>query len=264
MRNYLATFRRIFPGAHYIFASLILLLGTFTLVYALGVSQGLFLRSWVTNLDKNVLDIVLRQRGDTRSGFFLFFTYLGNWEIIASLSSVILCVMFLARKIRAMWFFIATLIAGQLSSSLFKLLLARSRPDTAHALIEQGGYSFPSGHALGAFFFYGVLAYFLYTLAQTKATRVSITFLATILIGLIGVSRLYLGVHWLSDVVAGWIMGATILIVFIVFFEHRKALFPIQHREPLVSRPLLITAAVTLGVAELIYIAWYYLSHPLL
>lgn len=263
MRNYLATFRRVFPGVHYVLASLTLLLGIFTLVYALGVSQGLFIRSWITSLDKTVLEIVLQQRGDTRSGFFLFFTYLGNWEIIASISTVIIAIMLLARKIRAVWFLIITLFVGQGSSSLFKYLLARSRPDTAHALIEQGGYSFPSGHALGSLFFYGVLAYFTYTLAKNNVARFWTIALGSGLISLIGISRLYLGVHWLSDVVAGWIMGATILIAFIVFFEHRKALFPVQHRKPIVSPSLLIVTAVILGVAELTYIAWYYLSHPI-
>lgn len=264
MRNYLATFKRIFPGIHYVLASFTLLLGVFTLTYALGISQGFFLRSWVTTLDKNVLDLVLTQRGDTRSGFFLFFTYLGNWEIIASLTLVILLIMFLARKFRAMWFLISVLIVGQLSSSIFKFLLARSRPDTAHALIAQGGYSFPSGHALGSFFFYGTLTYFVYTLARNRLERILTTLSGLGLIALIGISRLYLGVHWLSDVVAGWIMGATILIVFIVFFEHRKALFPIAHHEAILSRQTLMIVATLLSAAEAAFIVWYYLAHPIL
>lgn len=264
MRNYVATFRRVFTGTHYILASLTLILGIFTLIYAIGVNQGFFLRSFVTNLDKSVLDIVLVERGDTRSNFFLLFTYFGNWEIIASLSAVILTTMFLARKIRAMWFLIAVLVVGQASSLLFKFMLARSRPDTSHALIEQSGYSFPSGHALGAFFFYGALTYFIYSLTQSRLVRSLAVFFGAATIGLIGISRLYLGVHWLSDVIAGWIMGATILIVFIVFFEHRKALFPVKHHDAIISKPILIATSITLGVAELAFISWYYLAHPLL
>lgn len=263
MKHYLATFRRIFPGAHYIFASTILILGVFTLIYAVGVNQGFFLRNFITDLDRNVLDVVLVQRGDTRSAFFLFFTYLANWEIIASLSVVIILIMLLARKVRAMWLFITSLALGQAASLLFKYLLSRSRPDTAHALIEQGGYSFPSGHALGAFIFYGVLAYLLGALLKKHWQHILIVISTILLIGLIGASRLYLGVHWLSDVIAGWIMGGTLLIVFVVFFEHRKTLFPVVTRKPIVSLPILITSAVALSIAELIFIVWYYLAHPI-
>ncbi|MDO8601598.1 MAG: phosphatase PAP2 family protein [bacterium] len=262
MRHYLATFKRIFPGAHYVFASLVLVFGIFTLIYALGVSQGLFLRSFITNLDKNVLDIVLVQRGDTRSGFFLFFTYLGNWEIIASLSTVILTVMLLARKIRAMWFFIIALAFGQASSLIFKYLLTRNRPDTAHALIEQGGYSFPSGHALGAFIFYGVCAYFLCTLLKKRWQKNICTLTAIVVIGLIGLSRMYLGVHWLSDVIAGWLMGATLLIVFIVFFEHRKRLFPTIHRPTIASNQIILGISIVLTIGEIFFIWYFYISHP--
>jgi undecaprenyl-diphosphatase len=263
MRHYLATFRRVFPGARYIFASAMLILGVFTLIYAVGVNQGFFLRNFITDLDRNVLDVVLVQRGDTRSAFFLFFTYLANWEIIASLSIVITLLMLLTRKVRAMWLFIGSLAVGQAASLLFKYLLSRSRPDTAHALIEQGGYSFPSGHALGAFLFYGVIAYFLGALLKKHWQHVLVVISTIFLIGLIGASRLYLGVHWLSDVIAGWIMGATLLIVFIVFFEHRQTLFPVTTRKPFISLPVLATATVALSIAELIFIVWYYLSHPI-
>jgi len=263
MQKYLATFRRLFPGTHHIFASITLILGVFAVIYTLGVSQGFFLRGFITSLDKSVLDVILLHRDAARSGFFLFFTYLGNAEIIASLSLVILLIMTLSRKVRAAWFFIIALFAGQSLSLLFKYLLVRSRPDTAHALIEQGGYSFPSGHAMGSVVFYGMLGYFLCTLLVRHRHHILVTLSTVAVIALIGISRLYLGVHWLSDVVAGWIMGSTLLIVFIVFFEHRKNLFPVVHRDPWVSRFVLIVSALLLSLAEALFIAHFFLSHPL-
>ncbi len=263
MQHYLATFRRIFPKKHYVLASITLVLGVFTTIYALGVSQGFFLRNAITRLDARLLDIALSQRGDTRSAFFLFFTYLGNWEIITSLAVLVVIILLLFRHRRALWFFIASLAIGQASSLLFKLLLARSRPDNAHALITQGGYSFPSGHALGSFLFYGVLAYFVFTLVRTPSQRALTVLSSLTVISLIGASRLYLGVHWLSDVVAGWIMGATLLIVFIVFFEHRKALFPTVAAIPPPSRSFRYPFIIGLVLAECVFIAWFFLTHPL-
>ncbi len=263
MRRYLQTFRRLFPGIHGVWATLVILLGFFALIYVLGATQGFFLRDFITSLDQNVHDLVLTQRGDTRSGTFLFFTYLANWEIVASLSIVILALMILARKVRAAWFFVLALLASQLSSSLLKHLLERNRPDPVNALIEQGGYSFPSGHALGAFVFYGIIGYFLYFFAARQYQKIAAVLSSLAIILLIGISRLYLGVHWLSDVIAGWLMGAAILLVFIVFFERRKAFFPIEHRLPMLSKHTLVILGILLAAAELGFIINFYLRHPL-
>lgn len=263
MKRYLNTFRRVFPGIHRITAILVLCVGFITIFYAVAADQDFFLRDSVVQFDQAVHDVVLIQRGDTRSAFFLFFTYLGNWEIITSIALVVLILMALWRKIRAAGMFIATLAIGQSLSLLFKYLLTRSRPNSLHALIDQGGHSFPSGHALGAVIFYGMLAYFAITLLKRHWQHIVITLSGILLIGLIGVSRLYLGVHWFSDVIAGWTLGGTLLILFIVFFENRKELFPINEHPPLIKTSLLIPVGLILALAEAAFVLWYYFSNPL-
>lgn len=246
-----------------LFVSLTLALGVIVTVYALAVHQGFFLRGAITELDQSVLDLTLVQRGETRSAAFLFFTYLANWEIIASLSLVVITLLLLARKSAIALMFAATLIAGQSLSLLFKELLSRSRPDTMHALIEQAGYSFPSGHALGSVIFYGMLAYFTAAILKRHRYHIFIATGAALLIIFIGFSRLYLGVHWFSDIIAGWILGGALLVLFTAFFKRRKTLFTASPLPPLVSKPLLILIAVILVAAEIYFISWYYLTHPL-
>ncbi len=86
---------------------------------------------------------------------------------------------------------------------------ARPAADVVKVLIKQGGYAFPSGHSQGAVVFWGVIAW--------EIKKAWATTLAVVLILLIGISRLYLGVHWPIDVAGGWLIGAIIIGVYILY-----------------------------------------------
>ncbi|WP_162428495.1 phosphatase PAP2 family protein [Pontibacter pudoricolor] len=87
-----------------------------------------------------------------------------------------------------------------------KTFISRARPaDVAYYQVEH--YSFPSGHATTAMALFGLLAYFIYRHNRDKPYRKFIVWAAAILILLVGFSRIYLGVHFLSDVLAGFILG---------------------------------------------------------
>lgn len=94
---------------------------------------------------------------------------------------------------------------GTLVFSGLKLLFQRSRP--ADMLVTATGYSFPSGHAFMAMVFYGTLIWLAWTESQSKPLQVAATVFGTLMIVLIGVSRIYLGVHWMTDVLAGYLTG---------------------------------------------------------
>ena len=97
--------------------------------------------------------------------------------------------------------------AGLLDQSL-KFVIRRPRPAYAAALLHNRTWSFPSGHAMGALVGYGMLAYVLLILwKESRRTQLEIIAVATLLIAAIGVSRLYLGVHYFSDVIGGYAAG---------------------------------------------------------
>lgn len=102
--------------------------------------------------------------------------------------------------------FVAALTANILCAVL-KLLTRRARPRTAYAAhMRFKTYSFPSGHSFGSFTLYGFLVYLAITNAPLLAAAV-ITALGGLLISLIGLSRVYLGAHFPSDVVGGWTLA---------------------------------------------------------
>ncbi len=96
---------------------------------------------------------------------------------------------------------------------ILKLIMHRPRP-MEYQLVEEGGYSFPSGHSMVSMAFYGFLIYLIFKNVQNKhVKRVSIALLS-ILILCIGTTRVYLGVHYASDVLAGFMLGIAYLVVF--------------------------------------------------
>lgn len=150
----------------------------------------------------------------------LFFTYLGNWEVIVGLSVVAIIILGFFRKKREIIFLITALVVGEITGSLLKLFLHRQRPDKAFAILISNGYSFPSGHALMSVIFYGAICYFVYEASQKKWQRIlSFIFFGTVIF-IIGFSRIYLGAHWFFDIIAGWLIGFLILGFLYKFFTN--------------------------------------------
>lgn len=103
----------------------------------------------------------------------------------------------------------ATSLLGGVLNTLLKLFFARSRPELFERVTEADGYSFPSGHAMGATVIFGLSALALGHVF--KMARVGIWAGAVLVIAVIGLSRIYLGVHWPTDVVGGFCAGGALV-----------------------------------------------------
>lgn len=102
----------------------------------------------------------------------------------------------------------AAFAGGGLLDEVLKLVIQRPRPPYATAFLHHYSWSFPSGHAMGSLIGYGMLAYVLVVLwIHARRTQISVVLGAALLIVPIGLSRLYLGVHYFSDVVGGYAAG---------------------------------------------------------
>jgi undecaprenyl-diphosphatase len=108
---------------------------------------------------------------------------------------------------------------------LTKNLIGRLRP-TGHQLVVQTNQAFPSGHALGSITVIGVVTAVALTMTHARRTRAILVTAATVFVILVGLSRLYLGVHWATDVLGGWLLGGawlTLCLTAAAFVAHRRA-----------------------------------------
>ena len=106
------------------------------------------------------------------------------------------------------------LIVSTILNFGIKNIVRRTRPE-GFRIIEESGYSFPSGHSMVSMAFYGLLIYLIYKKVDNKYLKNCLIILLSIIILLIGLSRIYLGVHYTSDVIAGFLLGISYLIVFV-------------------------------------------------
>lgn len=112
---------------------------------------------------------------------------------------------------------ICIIINACLASGLnfvIKNILQRERPPVDFRIIEESGYSFPSGHSMTSMAYYGLLIYFIFKYIKSTKVKIMCITVLSILIMCIGLSRIYLGVHYASDVLGGFFLAISYLIVF--------------------------------------------------
>jgi len=145
-------------------------------------------------------------------------TILGGPLVLFSLSLVVGVGFFVKKNYRAMMLLIATIVGSSLLNEVLKASFHRTRPLPFFDITAPNSYSFPSGHALMSFCFYSSMAALISARSKSRAVRVTVWALALLLIAAIGISRIYLGVHYPSDVVAGF-AAAFIWVMFIVIVD---------------------------------------------
>jgi undecaprenyl-diphosphatase len=135
-------------------------------------------------------------------------TSLGSTIVLGIILAAVVGFLLLARKRAAAWLMLGAVLGGVAINSFLKYAIARPRPDFVTPAVQVFSASFPSGHAALSAITYLTLGALLGRTQPAIGMRIYFIALAAILTGLVGVSRVYLGVHYPSDVLAGWCIGA--------------------------------------------------------
>jgi membrane-associated phospholipid phosphatase len=146
-----------------------------------------------------------RSPGDTL--FFVVMTVIGGPLGLAVIVALVAGVLTIRRRWRWVIYLAFTTCGGGLLNLELKRYFARARPAVAEMLRRAHGYSFPSGHAMGSAVAFAALAYLAYRAAKSWSAAAAALALAATLIASVSLSRVYLGVHWISDVAAGVTAG---------------------------------------------------------
>lgn len=181
----------------------------FILIAGLSFSYG----EAITTMDYEVGSFFYELREPLRTMIATGITRIADLEGQVLITIVVVILLFLFRKWRtALWYGLTVLIGAAFINGAVKNLFQRIRPDQIDHLIEQGGYAFPSGHAMGSMIVFGGILFIIIRLmtarrVQSQAAKGAISFLIGLLILFIGLSRIYLGVHYPSDVIGGFSLG---------------------------------------------------------
>lgn len=141
-------------------------------------------------------------------------TALGGVAVLTLMVLFVVGFLALRRRFRALVLILAATISGVLFSDAMKSLVARDRPQVVPHLVEESSMSFPSGHSMMSSVVYLTLGALLAQTLARRREKFYIIAVAIFLTGLVGISRVYLGVHYPTDVVAGWSAGVAWALLF--------------------------------------------------
>lgn len=239
---------------------LTLLASIFLLCIALliGVIQDYLAHDPLIFVDVRVTNLMYTFRNDAWLRFFYFVTLLAESVIIIVLSTLLSIFLWVRRArlyICTLWF---ALMVGDGFTFFGKHLFQRTRPDVLLRAVTENTYSFPSGHATTVVLFYGFIAYLVVRNHRSWKLRMVTLTLLLVIVVLVDLSRIYLGVHYVSDVIAGNLVGFAALLLAIGMTEWITA------KKPLLTPNKRVTVGVayTLVLVVVFITIGYALSPP--
>lgn len=169
-------------------------------------------------IDTTIHSYILTIRNDSLTRLFNIITEFGgaNFLLATSISSFII----LKRK-KISLLLLTNLIISFILNETIKSIFIRERPVGIN-LINEVGYSFPSGHSMVSLSFYVLIIYLIFKNTHNKLIKIITSIIFSILILSIGFSRIYLGVHYFSDIIAGFLVATIYLILFINIIKEKK------------------------------------------
>ena len=172
----------------------------------------------ISTFDSFIYNHVKKLINPNTTKFFKIVTELGNYTAMIP----IIIIFYLFNKDKSFnKYFTINLISVFLSNFIVKSIIRRDRPIDINLIIENG-FSFPSGHSMVSFAFYGFIIYYLYHTDLKKTVKYGLMTLLGFIILLIGLSRIYLGVHYASDVIGGFLLAFIYLVIYIKFIYKRE------------------------------------------
>lgn len=187
--------------------------------YKIGLAFAVLFGCWATLIgtrpmavfDDNIIAIVQGWETARLTRLMIATTSIGTGlpAILIGMAVMALLIFRFGQR-RELLLFVIVVIGSGLCNGVLKAVFHRARP-TLHRLTEAAGFSFPSGHSMAAFSMYGIVAYLLWKHVSTRKGRLLLLAVCSLLVAAIGISRIYLGVHYPSDVVGGYLASGCLL-----------------------------------------------------
>lgn len=166
-----------------------------------------FNAQWVIFFDEFFTKHIRENTSSALNNFMRLSTHIGSKEFIFSITIVSAIILFWRKKIILGILFVGTIGICAIFLKYIKVIIARTRPDSSGWLIDVNSFSYPSGHLLLTSVFYGLIALFLINFFSKMRIKILSGVFALLLIVFVAYTRIYLGVHYPSDVLGGTLFG---------------------------------------------------------
>ncbi|MFB3925429.1 MAG: phosphatase PAP2 family protein [Syntrophales bacterium] len=204
-------------------------IGSALLLWMCAATAALLLENkWIAAMDSRILESVRHFKSPAVTKFMTAVSMSGGAVFLTSCGILLGIYLFRARKIPDLIGFAFTMIGGSFLFLLLNVHIRRPRPVSEFHFVKSSGWSFPSGHAMTAVLFYGMATYLICNHVHTWSLKVLAAAMAGIIVVLIGLSRIYFQVHYLTDILAGYAFGLFWLFVCIICVEAYKALVKVH------------------------------------
>lgn len=188
--------------------------------YSNHIYKGEVMIGVINWFDARIYEIIKMLNASGMTKAMIVITNFASAAVLIILSIILL---YQVKNKKVGMYIIINLVLVFLLNQILKHTFNRNRPGI-HPLIEASGYSFPSGHSMISLGFYGFLIYLICKNIKNKKMKILYSFLLGIIIFLVGISRIYLGVHYATDVLGGFLFGFLYLI-FYIHFIYEKDIF---------------------------------------
>ena len=202
----------------------------FLLVFVFLTYVVKFYPQWLQGFDTQLTNLVRGPYPDWHP-FYLTVTKLGNPSMIIALTIFLVALLLLTKRyLEGIWLSAGFVIVAGIVNPLIKHAIYRQRPTLEH-LVTETSYSFPSGHSATSMVVFGTLIFILPGIVKSKYWRLALQILLGLLILLIGCSRIYLGVHFPSDILAGFLLSLSWLCFTYSYYDERRFIWRFQGKQ---------------------------------
>lgn len=186
-------------------------------LFTFSITAYLISTNQILQLDTSIREWFYSIRGNGINEVVIAITHMGNWRTIVAIVAFLLLLKNTRYKIGVPLALSST--ATLLIYKVLKMTFQRPRPDEIYRLITESGFSFPSGHSLNGIFVYGMFTFLINRNCEDKTVKVLANFTFTMLVIGIGLSRVFVGVHYPTDIIGGWTMGLAMLMVATIIYD---------------------------------------------
>jgi membrane-associated phospholipid phosphatase len=201
--------------------------GASFLVLALEIGQ----QDWLVRFDYALCTSLHEHSTVTAVWIFQLVSVFGDASTLTAISLISVVALMVTRYWRLVFLWTITLPGAGILNQLLKNTLQRQRPQLPNPWIAESGWSFPSGHAMCSLIIYGLLAYSICFFPTSRTLRLTFGLFAILLVVAIGFSRLYLGAHYFSDVMAGYLAATFWLVLCIAGSQAARCISPVGKSE---------------------------------